>query len=117
MVSKGNDKQGTIRRTDLLVHGEVLPVLQWAVRALITIGSLLPLVKGLEIYVELAQARDVRAGTRHRSRSIRVAYIKGTSLRGAIRCHLLVACRGLGGFSLGSCKSRPSSATTSRGAP
>ena len=105
-VSKKRGRQGTIRRRDLLVHGEVLPMLQWAVRATITTGSPLPLPKGLEIYAELAQARHVRAGARHRSRSIRPACIRGTGLRGATRHHLLVASRGLGGFSLGSGRSR-----------
>ena len=93
-------------------------MLQWAARANITTRSLLPLAKGLEIYAEPAQARDVRTGVRHRSRSIRTAYIKGTSQRGAIRCHLLVACRGLGGFGLGGGRPRaPLLATTSQGAP
>ena len=45
----------------LLIHGEVLPMLQESAGALAATRGLLPLAKGVKVYVELAQALNIWA--------------------------------------------------------
>ena len=85
-----------------LVYGKVLPMLQRSEGTTTTTRRLLSLAECDEVHTELTQALDVRTSARREWRSTQAADLRGARLRGAIRHHLPMACRGLRSSSLGS---------------